>query len=110
MKSHIKWNPTAKQKKAMENEINRQILIQNEQFQDDFDAMLLWYIHVHYGAGKKRLRSFYEGFIEEYKKLVEYYQMPNDEGWLARYKLKEIGVDVTEWNKEIRELSERKTK
>lgn len=97
MKARCKWSPNARQQKIIDQEVKKYVLEVNDQYQRDFDAMLVWYVHIHTGYGKIRLKRFYEGFRNEYKRLVEYYQMPGDTGWLCRYKLKEIGVDLDEW-------------
>lgn len=100
MKARVPWNPTAKQRKIMKAEINRQILKTNEQFNLDFDAMILYQLHVQLGFGKKRLRRFWDGFKVAHKELVEFYEMPNDGAYLCRKMLERIGVDVEEWTKE----------
>ena len=100
MKSRRRWVPNSKQREIMNHEINKYVIEVNDQYQKDFDAMIVWYVHVHLGFGKKRLRRFYDGFRKEYERLIEHYQMQGDTGWLCRYKLKEIGVDIDEWVKE----------
>lgn len=94
---------TAAEKKAMDMEINRQIVEADRRYTDDIDAMVLYTLHVHLGFGKKRLRRFYEAFSAEHDRLVQYYEMPDDFVWLCKEKLKEMGVDVEAWNKERRE-------
>ena len=91
---------TAKERKAMELEINRQIAEADRQHTNDFDAMVLYVLHTHLGFGKKRLRRFYDAFSAEHDKLIEHYEMPDSGAWLADMKLKEIGVDVAAWNAE----------
>lgn len=91
---------TAKERKAMELEINQQIAEADRQHANDFDAMVLYVLHTHLGFGKKRLRRFYDAFSAEHDKLIEHYEMPDGGAWLADMKLKEIGVDVAAWNKE----------
>lgn len=91
---------TAKERKAMELEINRQIAEADRQHAHDFEAMVLYVLHTHLGFGKKRLRRFYDAFSAEHDKLIEHYEMPDGGAWLADMKLKEIGVDVAAWNKE----------
>lgn len=100
MKAYRRWQPTAKERKAMNEEINRQLIEADRKYTNDFDAMVLYTLHRHLGFGKKRLRKFWEAFKTEHEKLIEHYQMPGEGAWLADYKLKEIGVDVAEWNKE----------
>lgn len=47
---------TAAEKKAMEMEINRQIIEADKRYTDDIDAMVLYTLAVHLGFGPKRLR------------------------------------------------------
>lgn len=90
-----------KQKKAMDDEITRQILEQDEEFQIDDAATTLWALHLALGLGAKRLRRVWETIHREHRRLREFYEMsPDDVGWLCRRKLKEIGVDIEEWFKE----------
>ena len=51
---------SAAEKKAMDMEINRQIVEADRRYADDIDAMVLYTLHVHLGFGKKRLRKFYD--------------------------------------------------
>ena len=93
---------TANERKAMELEINRQILEKDEEYKANIDALVLYVLMSHYGWRKKRLRKFWNVFVAEHKALREYYQWytPEDNEWLAHYKLKQIGVDIHQWYKE----------
>ena len=93
---------TAAEKKAMNIEINRQLVERDKQYAADIDAMVLYTLMAHYGWKKKRLKRFWKAFIAEHKSLREFYQMdePGDNEWLAHRMLKEIGVDIDEWYKE----------
>ena len=97
---------TAAERKAMNIEINRQIVEADRRYADDIDAMVLYTLPVHLGFGKKRLRKFYDAFSAEHDRLIQYYQMPDDYTWLCKEKLKHIGVDVEVWNKERGESNE----
>lgn len=97
---------TAAEKKAMEMEINRQVVEADRRYADDIDAMVLYTLHVRLGFGKKRLREFYDAFSAEHDRLIQYYQMPDDYTWLCKEMLKRIGVDVEAWNRERRESNE----
>lgn len=108
MKARIPWKGTKAQEKAMMDEINRQILAADAKYANDFDAMVLYTLHVHLGFGKKRLRRFYEAFIVEHQRLVDFYEMPDDVPWLCDRILKEIGVDVKQWNEEYNNDKDRK--
>lgn len=94
---------TAAERKAMDMEINRQIVEADRRYADDIDAMVLYTLHVHLGFGKKRLRKFYDAFSAEHDRLIQYYQMPDDYTWLCKEMLKRIGVNVEAWNRERRE-------
>lgn len=97
---------SAAEKKAMDMEINRQIVEADRRYTDDIDAMVLYTLRVHLGFGKKRLRKFYDAFSAEHDRLIQYYQMPDDYTWLCKEMLKRIGVDVEAWNHERREPNE----
>ena len=94
----------SEQKKAMNKEINRQILENDAKFSKDHDAAVLWTLRVCYGFGKKRIRRFWDCFIAEYNRLRECYeQNPNGEGFDCKENLKKIGVDVDAWYEEHKE-------
>lgn len=90
----------SREREALKREINRQILKMDAQYTNNVDALVLYVLHAHFGFGKKRLREYWEAFFAEHKKLVEYYEMPGDNAWLADMELKKIGVDVAAWNAE----------
>lgn len=89
---------TSQGKKAMIQEINRQILEQQNKFIEDIDAMILWTLRLELGFGKKRLERFYRAVIRNYKEMCEYYQM--NDTYPAEYHLRQIGVDLDKLRKE----------
>lgn len=91
---------SAKERKAMNFEISKQIAAMERKHTNETDALVLYVLYKHFGWGKKRLRDFYEAFTVEHTRLIEHYEMPDDNAWLALEKLKEIGVDVEAWNAE----------
>ena len=97
---------SAAEKKAMDMEINRQLVEADRRYVNDIDAMVLYTLHIHLGFGAKRLRKFYEAFSAEHDRLIQYYQMPDDYTWLCKEKLKHVGVDVEAWNEERGESNE----
>lgn len=102
MKAKLPFIMSAAQKKAMNEEINRQILERDKTFSMDFDSTVLYVLHTTFGFGKKRLRRFWEAFIKDHDELRRYYEMDSeDNAWLCRRKLKEIGVDVEAWYEEL---------
>lgn len=92
---------TADEQKAIDIEIAKQIVEANKTLISDLDAMVLYTLMVDQGWGKKRLRAFWNKVHEEHDKLVKHYECPDDYVWLAKYKLKEAGVDVDAWNAEL---------
>lgn len=91
------------EQRALEHEIKVQIIERDLDFDMDKESSILWMLHVHFGFGPKRLKKAWKLFYSETVKLREYYQMePEDDGWLARKKLKELGCDVEAWYEEIK--------
>ena len=93
---------TAAERRAMNEEVNRQILEKDEKYTEDLDAMVLYVLMQEYGWKKKRLHMFWKAFVRVHRALRRYYEMnePGDGAWLAHRKLNEIGVDVHQWYKE----------
>jgi len=90
---------TPTQESAMRHEINQQCLDADARLTADVDAMVLWTLHQHCGFGLKRLHEFYVAMAKEHKRMRDFYEM--DDLYPERYKLKELGVDVEAWEKEI---------
>lgn len=94
-------NFTAAERKAMELEIQRQIVEYNDKNATEISAMVLLYIlHTEFGFGKKRLRDFFNKFTREIEALGERYLMMDNLPFLCVYKLKQAGIDVLAWEKE----------
>ena len=94
---------TRLQKKAMNKEINAQILQKDMAYYLDMDAAVLWTLRIGFGFGKKRLRRFFELFAATHEELCKHYELEEDDNgiWLCRKQLREYGVDVEAWEKEI---------
>ena len=89
---------TAKERKAMDDEIDRQLAEATRRQEGDIDALLLWYLHTEYGFGEKRLRKFMDGFNARLRELSDWYDMgERDQMFLVRRELKKIGIDIDEW-------------
>lgn len=101
MNARIPWTPSKQQKKAMDDKIKQLSSEITLKIGNNIDASALWTLHRTFGYGKKRLRRFFLAFVEERKKLAEYYEMEYQEEYLCKVKLKEIGVDVEAWNREL---------
>lgn len=93
---------TAAEQRAMDMEINRQIVVKDEQYEVDLDALILYALMRSKGWKKKRLHDFWKDFIVIHKELRDYYQMnrPGDVEWFAHRELKAIGVDIRQWYEE----------
>lgn len=90
----------AKEQRAVNEEINRQLLERHKEFADDVDYMILKILHDHFGFGPTRLRRFYDRFTEENDTLVERYEMSDAGAYIARTEMNALGVNVEEWNNE----------
>ena len=91
---------TPKEQKAMDKEINRQIIERHRQFTDDFDYMVMKLLHDHFGFGYTRLRRFYEAFNVENDALEKHYEMADASTYVARKEMNDLGVNIEKWNQE----------
>lgn len=100
-KGHIyKVELSPKEQKAMDEEINRQIIARHMEFTDDVDYMIMRILHDHFGFGLTRLKRFYEVFIADNDDLVKHYEMADAGAYIARKEMNEIGCDIEKWNRE----------
>lgn len=56
-------------------------------------------LHRHLGFGVKRLHDFYLAMAAEHRRMRDFYEM--DDLYPERLKLKELGADVEQWQKEV---------
>ena len=92
------------EQQAIDREINLQLADHVRKHEKNIDSAFLYALHVHPKTrfGKKRLREFYELFQPILQSLLEHYEMGSeDQCWLCDKKLREIGVDLDEWEREI---------
>lgn len=95
-------NLTSAEKKAMDIEIQKQLGVMNERNRLEIVSMILWQLKEKYGFGPKRLKDFFMRFDNDIRALTERYMLEdNDDAWLCTYKLKESGIDIYEWDKEL---------
>ena len=89
------------EEKALNHAINEQIVANDRAFDMDKESSILWKLPTQFGYGPKRLKLAWKLFYAETLKLRKYYLMDQeDDGWLARQKLKDIGCDIEEWYRE----------
>lgn len=91
---------TANEKKAMETELKSQLADWDKKHYNELDALVLWVLHSEFGFGEKRLKRFHDTFVKSIGELIKRYEMDDsDDVWLCTYKLKQAGIDISEWNK-----------
>lgn len=100
--SMTKNQMTPAQIAAMNHEIRQQCLKAEQELGRDLDTVVLWVLMKHYGWGKKRLHDFYLLLAQEHINMKHHYEM--DDTYPERYHLKERGVDLDEWEKEVEDL------
>lgn len=93
---------TAAEKKALEKEMQRYFAEYDRKNVSEINAMVLWQLHKVYGFGPKRLKKFYDAFMPDIETIAENYEMQDtdDKIWLFTHKLKELGIDIEQWDKE----------
>lgn len=88
---------TNRERKALENEINRQTAQNVKNLSLNLQALVLWQLHEQRGWGKKQLLEFQKAFLPAIKELQRFYELENasETDFVCRYKLKnEVGIDV----------------
>ena len=91
-------------KKAISQEVNRQIAGNVDKLSKNMTALVLWSLHTHLGFGKKRLLRFYQHFLPAIREMQNYYEMHDADSseYLCAEKLKtELDIDVYELDKMI---------
>lgn len=92
---------TSAEKKALDKEVERQLAEWDKKHMTELSALILYVLHSTFGFGKKRLKDFYFQFAEEVFNLTQRYDLDDsDDVWLCTKKLKEYGVNLTEWEDE----------
>ena len=106
MQSHIdrllKSDPTVQQ--AIQEEAHRVNLLEAKKQAEDIDALILMTLHDIFGFGKTRLLRFAKGLAE----LQKYYEDRYEDCDLFAMKMylkDNIGIDVTELQKEVERLA-----
>ena len=89
-----------KEQKALDEEVNRQIIERHREFTDEFDYMIMHILHKHFGFGLTRLRRFYDLFTEENEAIIQHYEMPDAGVYIARKEMNDIGCNIEKWNSE----------
>ena len=70
----------------------------------EINAAILWSLHKNEHWGPTKLKRFYKDFQKPMKQVIMKYEMSEeDAGFLSIEALKEYGIDIHEWEKEIRD-------
>ena len=94
-----------KEQDAINREIFKQLAEYDRTHVKEIDALVLWELREMTGFGYKRLKEFYMRFGNAINSLLDRYELKHDDSvWLAQYKLKEIGIDLDEWEEERKKL------
>lgn len=93
------------ERKAMRIEINKQIAEHTRKHLMEIDATFLWYMMEAFNFKPKQLKRIFTEFSPMLHELCARYEMfdKGDDIWLCTQKLKERGVDLEEWMKEVGE-------
>ena len=96
---------TAAEQRAFDLEAERQLANWNLNNARELASMSLWILHEEFGFGPERLKRFFMSYSKNIDELVARYR--DDDGkvlkdtFLCTMKLKEYGIDLAEWEKEI---------
>lgn len=103
MKANLPIVLNSKDKQKLKREIVKQLKQEDVKHARDMDYMILYAVRQTFGCGKDRLKRFYKNFFLARNELLERYEMPDDIPWLCSRELKKLGIDLEEWEKEIKE-------
>lgn len=90
---------TKKEQQAIDMEVKKYVAEQNEIYNKNLDAVLLYTLRKEFGFGAKRLKQFYDSARNATRKFHEEYgsggleEFPN----FCKRELLRIGVDLDKW-------------
>lgn len=92
---------TAAERKALDMEARRQLAEYTRKHELEIEALVIWQLRQITGWGETRLKRFYDEFDIALDKMIEYYEMGEDDAqWLCTKKLKDEGIDLETWRRE----------
>ncbi len=93
---NVKFTPD--EQKALDEEIQRQLLESAKKFELDNACSILWTLYRHFGFREERLKKVMEFMIGMNREMEQHYEMDKGDGtWLCRRKLEDAGYDVEGW-------------
>lgn len=99
MKARIPYKLTNRERDALQQEIDRQMVENVTRLSGDLTALVLWQLHTQLGFGKERLMRFYEAFAPAIQAMQDHYsaETADETNFVLRYKLKQqCGIDVND--------------
>ena len=94
----------AKEKAIIDEVLRKQFMEMNEKNFHEVDAVIIYILHNRLGISKKKLHDFYLAFREEFRAMQERYELEKSENlWLYTNLLKDQGIDIDAWAKEVSE-------
>lgn len=94
---------TAKEQKAIDIEVGRQLAEYTRKHRKEVDSAFLWALHEEFGFGYKRLKRLYKRFFRRIDNLITHYELGDlDRSWICQKLLKDYGIDLDEWAKETK--------
>jgi hypothetical protein len=98
---------TAAEKKALDMEARRSLAEYTRKHELEIEATVIWQIKrvLEEELGEEvdvsLLKRLYEGLDVELNKLIDHYEMDDDDAqWLCTKKLKDEGIDIEAWRRE----------
>ena len=97
---------TAAEQRAFDLEAERQLAEWNLKNAKELASMSLWILHEEFGFGPERLKRFFMSYSKDLDALAARYRPDDgennlDEKYLCTLKLKEYGIDLDAWEKEL---------
>lgn len=97
---------TKAEQKAFNIEVEKQLAEWNHEHDRELTAMSLWILHEEFGFGPERLKKFFTHFYNDIYALNARYLADEGENninslFLCSLKVKEYGIDLEAWEKEI---------
>lgn len=87
--------------KIIDEEVNKALLEMDRRYWQDIVVMVLYVLHVACGFGVKRLHDYFVEFNRIHRQLRERYEVQEETtAWVCRQKIKELGIDLSKWEKE----------
>ena len=90
---------TAGQKKQLSAEIRKQVAVENERYERDYDTLILFVLHTVFGFGRERLFHFFRDMALARRNLQAFYKSdsgtvdPTIDIFAMRKRLKECNLD-----------------